>query len=327
MKKALTVVAIMAIVLVVLAKLSGSPAKTKSARTAPAAATVQHNGEKSSENGDYASLLPRESSSQTEPTPTPNPFPSIVSELDTFISSHASPDGYTVKKSASPGYISGEYIIRLVLSEASDANGVAEVIYKEATNDIEIDFSYSDFYGMKVCAPSLIKSVSTAVVDFICDYQNISPSASFTKAVISSFDDAAYSDIIQVGKYSVVYSPSDIYASVLNLIDTEEYMSSFSPKGYSNAGYEEISLKLNSGEKYKITGVVQKCENGKYTNSFATYRCRLLTVKLTKGETITVAQFPDHVPVDFVLGQKYSLYGSPMYDINGNMLFYLDYAE
>ncbi len=272
------------------------------------------------------SVTPRPISTP-RPIPTPIPMPDMLSYLEEYFSSYSSSEEYSIKKAASPGYIKGEYRMSLVLDEASEANGTADVLFRDSSDSFEIDFSYSNFMGAKVCAPSLIKSVSSSAIRAICDFESVPNQEAVVREVISSYDEKSYSSLVVVGRYAVVFAPSDIYASILYFVDVPEYEKSHSVNDYTDCVSSDLSQKLNSGEDYKFSGIVKNVQDGKYKNSFAEYRCRFITVQMMDGNNVQIAQFPERVPVDFVIGETYTFCGSPMFDAVGNALFYLEYVK
>lgn len=261
------------------------------------------------------------------PTATPEPIPEILSILNDYYSEHESTDEYQIKDNPRKEYADGAYSMSLVADEVPDSNGTAIVNAKSGSKTIEIDFQYSTFMGTKICSPSLIKAVSVATVKAIANMQKLDNVDELVKNVIASYDELKYTSIAFVGDYAFVFEPKNVYATVLNVINYKDFLKSFSNNEYENATYDDMIMQLNSGSKYAFNGRVKTYGSGQYKNSFAAYNCLMLEVEMESGQIINVVQFPEKVPISFEVGQNCIFYGTTMFDVSGNLLFYLHYAE
>jgi len=262
-----------------------------------------------------------------KPTVTPAPIPDILSYLNEYYISQEESAEYQVEDPPKKGYRTGEYTMSLTLDEVPQANGTAVVNAKTGSSSVEIEFHFSNFLGTKVCAPSLIKAVTVATVKAIAEKQGIDSAEALANDVVTSYDNMKYTSIVNVGDYAFVFEPADTYAAVLSAINLSEFHAGFSPDTYTSVSHSDLSAKLNSGSKYNFTGLVKSCKSGQYRNSFALYKCLLVEVELETGEIVTVTQFPEKVPLTFKVGSTYSFYGTTMFDISNNLLFYLHYAK
>lgn len=261
------------------------------------------------------------------PTATPEPFPEILSILNDYYSSHQAVDEYQIRESPTKSYGDHEYTMSLVADEVPNSNGTAIVRTNVGSGSVKIDFQYSNFFGNDICSPSLIRAVSVATVKAIAAAQNLDNSDELVKAVIASYDESKYTSIVYVGDYAFSFKPKNIYATTLTAINCNEFKESFSSSKYETASYEDMSIQLNSGSEYKFEGTVKAYGNGQYRNSFASYKCLMLEVEMDDGKIVKIVQFPENVPISFTVGQKYFFYGTTMFDVSSNLLFYLHYAE
>lgn len=279
-----------------------------------------------------ASSTPRRTSTPTlkpttAPTATPKPIPEIMAYLRDYFAAHEAKDEYQIRKMPELSYRGGPYEMWLVYDEAPNSNGTAIVQASEGSNTVEINFSASNFMGAEICAPALIKSVTTATTRALAEIQGVEDVEPFVKKVIASYDETQYTYIVVVGDYSFIFSPKDVYVATLTAVDHNDFRATFDSSKYVAATYEDLNTKLNASSRYFISGTVSAYESGKYANSFATYKCKIITVQLDSGETISVAHYPNNVPISFEVGMKYTFYGTTMFDKAGSLLFYLHYAE
>lgn len=262
-----------------------------------------------------------------KPTATPEPIPDVLSVLNDYYSAHEADDEYQIKKKPGKGILSGEYTMSLVADEVPDSNGTAIVQTKIGSSDVEVDFSYSSFFGKDICSPTLIKAVSLATVRAIAESQGLENIEEYTKQVIASYDDSKYTSIVFVGDYACSFKPKDVYATILYAIHVPEFKASFSGDKYESATYGDLAAKLNSGTEYSFKAKVTSYQSGEYRNSFAKYKCLIIEAEIDSGETIRIAQFPEKVPIVFEEGKEYTFYGTTMFDTSDNLIFYLHYAE
>lgn len=262
-----------------------------------------------------------------EPTSTPEPVPPILAMLNEYYSSHEREELYHIKAKPAASYSDGEYEMKLVCDEVPDSNGTAIIKAKSNQESFEIDFSYSNFLGVEVCSPELIKAVSVSTIKALGEYQGIDNIDSLVSDTVASYDDEKYTTVVSMGDFAVVFKPKDTYATVLSVIKMDEFAKSITVSDYEDAAYSDLSAKLNQGSKYHIKGIVKTYESGQYTNDYYTYKCKLAMVELETAETLTIAQFPEKVPINFEEGNQYDFYGTTMFDRAGNLLFYLHYAE
>lgn len=272
-----------------------------------------------------ATPSPRPTAS-SEPTASPEPVPAMISLLSDYYTEHESEDAYTVKRPIEKGLIPGEYRITLVYDEVSDANGSADIVGNIGSSDFRVEFQYSDFFGKKVCAPGLIKSVSEATVRQFCSVYKVNRPDEVVRAVLSTYDDVQYTSITFAANYAIVYEPSDIYASVLHFVSVKDFENNFKMGEYSPGTLSDFSQKINQGEKYYFIGTVLDYSSGQYTNAFSTYKCKKVKIQDEDGNIITAVQLPEKVPVSFEEDSLYIFFGSPMFDKNGDLLFYLHCA-
>ncbi len=273
----------------------------------------------------------RSSKPTATPTPkltaTPEPIPDILSVLNNYYSEHEAEDKYQIEKKPVKGIVSGEYTMSLVADEVPDSNGTAIVQTKTGSSNVEIDFSYSTFFGQKICSPTLIKAVSLATVRALAEYQGLENIEEYTNQVIASYDDSKYTHIVFVGDYACSFKPQDIYATILNAIHVPEFKANFSDDKYESATYSDLTAKLNSGTEYSFKAKVTRYQSGSYRNSYAKYKCLIIEAELNSGESIRIAQFPEKVPISFEEGKEYTFFGTTMFDTSDNLIFYLHYAE
>lgn len=215
----------------------------------------------------------------------------------------------------------------LVADEVPESNGTAIIKAKRGSKSFDISFQYSTFYGNKICSPLLIKAVSVATVKAIAEFQNLDNAEELAKAVLASYDESKYTTIVFVGDYAFSYKPKDIYATILTVSNITEFDESFSDENYVIASYDDMAVQLNSGSKYSFSGTVKSYGCGEYKNSFAEYKCMMIEVAMDNGKIVRVVQFPENVPISFEKEKKYTFYGTTMFDVFGNLLFYLHNAK
>jgi len=260
------------------------------------------------------------------PTATPNPVPDVLSLLHSYYAENESDYNYLVERTPQPHPVRG-YEMTLTYREVPQANGKATVFASHGSSDLEIIFDYSNFMGSKLCAPLLIRDVSAATVCAYAEMQGISNVNPYVEAVINSYDGSQYTSVITVGDYAFVYGVEGTYAAELTVKQISKFCGEFSSDEYVPATYNSLSAKLNAGSEYTFSATVKSIKSGQYRNTFSTYKCIMLDVELDSGETITIVQNPQNVPLSFEVGTKYAFFGTTMFDVSDTLLFYLHYAK
>lgn len=262
-------------------------------------------------------------------TPTKEPVPPFLSMLYDHYQQNAQTDGYCLFGQPGRDPI-GTFEVALGLAEAPQANGKATVNVKRDSTSVEVEFTPSIFFGVEVCAPTLIKSVVKATVTAICNANKIDNANVVAENVLLSYDDKKYTSIIFAGDYAFVFSPCSPFDSAVTrffAINTKEYKSNLSLGQYEEASYESFTAKINATSRFAIKANVKSVENGGYSNSYSSYKCIIITAEDASGNTIKIADYYEKVPVEIIPGKTYTFYGTSMFDNYNNPLLYLHYAE
>lgn len=234
---------------------------------------------------------------------------------------------FQVAEPPAVGYIDGTYRMSMTCDEVPEANGKAILVVNEGSSSVYIEFHYSKFMGIENCAPGLIRDVTQAVVKAIAEKNGILKNTALVDDVIASYSDTKYTHVVEFADYAVVFTPAGIFAAELAVVNKTEFQNGFEADDYKVCDLDYMYQKLNEGSKCCFSGKVMSNEAGDYKNSFSEYKCLMIESELPSGETITITQFPDKVPVNIDIGDEYIFYGTPMFDVSGNLLFYLHSAE